>query len=86
MVKKDVLVVVESLVENQCKSKPRNFFPFYLSSIFNKEIVVFLVTFMQATSPWFVFVFIEFEEALIQKLETKLLAHGIMDVHEILYP
>jgi Xaa-Pro aminopeptidase len=30
-----------------------------------------------------VFVFIEFEEALIQKLETKFLAHGVMDVHEM---
>ncbi len=86
MVKKDVLVVDESLVENQCKSKPCNFFPFYLSSTFSKKIVVFSVTFMQATSPWFVFVFIEFEEALIQNLETKFLAHGIMDVHEIVYP
>jgi hypothetical protein len=86
MVKKDVLVAVESLVKNQCKSKPCKFFPLYISSTFNKKFVVFLVTFMQVTSPWFVFVFIEFEEALIQRLETKFLAHGVMDVHEIVYP
>jgi len=86
MVKKDALVVVESLVKNQCKSKPCNFFPIYLPSTFLKKIDVFFVTFMQATSPWFVFVFIEFEEALIQKLETKFLAHGVMDVREIVYP
>jgi hypothetical protein len=30
--------------------------------------------------------FIEFEEALIQKLKTKFLAHGVMDVGEIVYP
>jgi hypothetical protein len=30
MVTKDVFVVVESLVKNQCKGKPYNFLPFSL--------------------------------------------------------
>jgi len=51
MVIKDVFVLVESLVKNQCKGKPCNFLHFSpLPPIF---FPIFFFTFMQVVSSWF---------------------------------
>jgi hypothetical protein len=85
MVTKDVFVVVESLVKNQCKGKPCNFLLF----IPLPPIFFFLIDFFHfhVGSKFVVLsVLIGVGEALVQELGIRFIAHGVMDALAIVYP
>jgi hypothetical protein len=87
MVTKDVFVVFESLMKNQCKGKPCNFLPFKpLPPIFFPNFLICFVHFHVGSKFVVLSVLIRIGEALVQKLEIRFLAPGVMDVLGIVYP
>jgi hypothetical protein len=86
MVTKDVFVVVESFVKNQCKGKPYNFILFNLFAlIFFFQFLICFFHLHVGNKSMVLRVLIGVGEALVQKLEIQFLAHNVMDAFGIVY-
>jgi hypothetical protein len=87
MVTKDVFVVFKSLVKNQCKGKPCNFLPIKpLPPIFFPNFLICFVHLHVSNKFMVLLILIGARNFLVQKLEIRFPAHGVMDVLEIVYP